>query len=146
MNITTRFLYFTQTNMITLILLLLSSLFSITNASPFPDGIAIGYMMTDIQEKILYDESTIKVKHNYYNFTRDTSLQTFPIDYNPQCILEKHFTLDIPLTLEDNILLSLIYIIILSPTMCLCCLCDYEGKVSLTGIYFGIVIHNLISS
>ena len=146
MNITTRFLSFTQTNMITLILLLLSSLFSITNASPFPDGIAIGYMMTDIQEKILYDESTIKVKHNYYNFTRDTSLQTFPIDYNPQCILEKHFTLDIPLTLEDNILLSLIYIIILSPTMCLCCLCDYEGKVSLTGIYFGIVIHNLISS
>ena len=132
--------------MTTLILLLLSSLFSITNASPFTEGFAVGYITTDILEKCSYDESTINVKHNYYNFTRDTSFQTFPIDYNPQCIPEKHFILDIPLTLEDNILLSLIYIIILFPSMCLCCFCDDEGRHSLSGIYFGIFFHNLLSS
>ena len=80
-----------QTNMTILIFLLLSFIFSITNASPFTDSFAISYIMNDVQEKVLYDKYL--VKHNYYNFTRDTNLQIFPIDYNPQCIIGKHLFL-----------------------------------------------------
>jgi len=126
-----------------IIILLLSSLFSITNASTFTDGFAIGYILTDIQNKVLHDESPIKVKQNYYNFTRDTSFQTFPIDYSPQCVPEKYLIVPIYHTPTENFIMLFIYLIVISPTLCICYCSDDEERERLCGIYMGVCTRNM---
>ena len=122
------------------------SLFTNTMASSFAEGLIFGYISYDIQDKLMTTD--IIPEPDYYNFTRDTSLQTFPIDYNPQCISEKHLFIDnIDLTSsEKNVLTILIYLALISPTMCMCCCGNDDDRERLLGIYTGICIHNIFSN
>ena len=130
-----------------LIFLLLLSFTSTTMASgAFADGLAIGYITSDIQKRtfpLSLNESNTN-KPDYYNFTRDTSFQTFPIDNSPQCIPEKHFIVPTSLTLAEKIIIQFIYIIIISPTLCICYCSDEEERKQLWGIYIGICIRNML--
>ena len=75
-------------------------------ALSFTDCVAIGYITSDIQKRTfpLSLNETDTNQPDYYNFTRDTSFQTFPIDNSPQCIPEKHFIVPISLTLAEKLL------------------------------------------
>ena len=72
------------------IFLLLLSFTSTAMALSFTDCVAIGYITSDIQKELFlfFLNETDTNQPDYYNFTRDTSFQTFPIDNSPQCIPE----------------------------------------------------------
>lgn len=115
-------------------------------ASPFTDGLAIGYITSDIQKRtfpLSLNESNTN-KPDYYNFTRDTSFQTFPIDNSPQCIPEKHFIVPTSLTLAEKIIIQFIYLIIISPTLCICYCSDEKERKELCGVYVGVCIRNML--
>tara|TARA_Y100000389_G_C17173336_1_gene370273 strand:- start:115 stop:474 length:360 start_codon:yes stop_codon:yes gene_type:complete len=115
-------------------------------ASPFTDGLAIGYITSDIQKRtfpLSLNESNTN-KPDYYNFTRDTSFQTFPIDNSPQCIPEKHFIVPTSLTLAEKIIIQFIYLIIISPTLCICYCSDEKERKELCGVYVGTFIRNML--
>jgi len=81
---------------------------------------------------------------NYYNFTRDTSLQTFPhINNNLQCIPEKHIIVYQDQSEDiDFAILFVIYLFIFSPTICILCSDEDDYfKDILHGIYTGFVLH-----
>ena len=137
----------TDSIMNSLIFLLLLSFTSTTMALSFTNCIGIGYIASDIQKRtfpLSLNESDTN-KPDYYNFTRDTSFQTFPIDYSPQCIPEKYliwiYHTDI---LTEIIIIQLIYLIIISPTLCICYCSDEEERKHLWGIYIGICIRNML--
>lgn len=127
-----------------LIFLLLLSFTSTTMASPFTEGLAIGYITNDIQKrtfsKSLNDTDTYQ--SDYYNFTRDTIFQTFPIDYSPQCIPEKYLIVPISFSPTENFIMLFIYLIVISPTLCICYCSDDEERERLCGIYLGVCIRN----
>ena len=136
----------TDSIMNSLIFLLLLSFTSTTMASPFTDGLAIGYITSDIQKRtfpLSLNESNTN-KPDYYNFTRDTSFQTFPIDNSPQCIPEKHFIVPTSLTLAEKIIIQFIYLIIISPTLCICYCSDEKERKELCGVYVGVCIRNML--
>ena len=129
-----------------LIFLLLLSFTSTTMASPFTDGLAFGYITSDIQKRafpISSNESDTN-KPDYYNFTRDTSFQTFPNDYSPQCIPEKYLIVSTPYTLAEKIIIQLIYLILISPTLCICYCSDKKEREELLGVYVGVCIRNML--
>lgn len=137
----------TNTTMNSPILLLLLSFTSTTMASPFTDGIAIGYITSDIQKRtfpLSLNESNTN-KPDYYNFTRDTSFQTFPIDYSPQCIPEKYLIwIDRTEMLAEIIIIQFIYLIVISPTLCICYCSDKKEREQLCGVYVGVCIRNML--
>lgn len=96
----------------------------------FTDCVAIGYITSDIQKRYfpLSLNETYTNQPDYYNFTRDTSFQTFPIDNSPQCIPEKHFIVPTSLTLAEKIIIQFIYLIVISPTLCICYCSDKKEK------------------
>jgi len=113
----------------------------------FTDCVAIGYITSDIQKRYfpLSLNETYTNQPDYYNFTRDTSFQTFPIDYSPQCIPEKYliwiYHTDI---LTEIIIIQLIYLIIISPTLCICYCSDKKERKELCGVYVGTFIRNML--
>ena len=138
----------TDSIMYSLIFLLILSFTSTTMASgAFSGGLAIGYITSDIQKRtfpLSLNESDTN-KPDYYNFTRDTSFQTFPIDYSPQCIPEKYLIwIDHTELLTEIIIIQLIYLILISPTLCICYCSDEEERNQLWGIYIGICIRNML--
>lgn len=130
-----------------LIFLLLLSFTSTTMASgAFAGGLAIGYITSDIQKRTfpLSLNETDTNQPDYYNFIRDTSFQTFPIDNSPQCIPEKHFIVPTSLTLAEKIIIQFIYLIIISPTLCICYCSDEKERKELCGVYVGVCIRNML--
>ena len=98
-------------------------------ALSFTDCVAIGYITSDIQKRTFpFSLNEDTNQPDYYNFTRDTSFQTFPIDNSPQCIPEKHFIVPISLTLAEKLLSIIIYLILISPTLCICYCSDVLVK------------------
>ena len=129
-----------------LIFLLLLSFTSTAMALSFTDCIAIGYLTSDIQKRafpLSLNESDTN-QSDYYNFTRDTSFQTFPIDNSPQCIPEKHLIVSTSLTLAEKIIINFIYLILISPTLCICYCSDEKEREELCGIYVGVCIRNML--
>ena len=133
---------YTYTNMNTLIFLLS---FTSTTASPFVEGFAIGYITSDIQKRSFSVSSNYSDTYqpDYYNFTRDTSFQTFPIDYSPQCVPEKYLIVPIYHTPTENFIMLFIYLIVISPTLCICYCSDDEERERLCGIYMGVCTRNM---
>jgi len=115
-------------------------------ALSFTNAIGIGYIASDIQKRtfpLSLNESDTN-KPDYYNFTRDTSFQTFPIDYSPQCIPEKYLIVPTPYTLAEKIIIQLIYLIVISPTLCICYCSDEKEREELLGVYVGVCIRNML--
>tara|TARA_X000000368_G_scaffold389661_1_gene352259 strand:+ start:117 stop:509 length:393 start_codon:yes stop_codon:yes gene_type:complete len=96
------------------------SLFVVSESS-FTDGMTYGFIVNNIERKIA-PEPVKKI--DYYNFTRDTSLQKFPPIYAPQCITEKRRIID-PLSAIVEILLS---IMIISASMCCIIMCAPDDE------------------
>ncbi len=136
----------TDSIMNSIIFLLLLSFTSTTMALSFTNAIGIGYIASDIQKRtfpLSLNESDTN-KPDYYNFTRDTSFQTFPIDYSPQCIPEKYLIVPTPYTLAEKIIIQLIYLIVISPTLCICYCSDEKEREELLGVYVGVCIRNML--
>ena len=130
-----------------IIFLLLLSFTSTTMALSFTNAIGIGYIASDIQKRtfpLSLNESDTN-KPDYYNFTRDTSFQTFPIDYSPQCIPEKYLIwIDNTEMLAEIIIIQFIYLIVISPTLCICYCSDEKEREELLGVYVGVCIRNML--
>ncbi len=130
-----------------IIFLLLLSFTSTTMALSFTNAIGIGYIASDIQKRtfpLSLNESDTN-KPDYYNFTRDTSFQTFPIDYSPQCIPEKYLIwIYHTEMLAEKIIIQLIYLIVISPTLCICYCSDEKEREELLGVYVGVCIRNML--
>jgi len=116
-------------------------------ALSFTNAIGIGYIASDIQKRtfpLSLNESDTN-KPDYYNFTRDTSFQTFPIDYSPQCIPEKYLIwIYHTEMLAEKIIIQLIYLIVISPTLCICYCSDEKEREELLGVYVGVCIRNML--
>ena len=113
-------------------------------ALSFTDCIAIGYITSDIQKRAFPLSLNETDEPDYYNFTRDTSFQTFPIDHSPKCIPEKHLIVSTSVTLTEQIIIQIIYLILISPTLCICYCSDEKEREELTGIYVGVCIRNML--
>ena len=116
------------------------SLFVVSESS-FTDGMTYGFIVNNIERKIA-PEPVKKI--DYYNFTRDTSLQKFPPIYAPQCITEKKHIIE-PL---PDIVEVLMGIILTSTFMCCVCMCapdDEDVHGFITGYVVGRAVESILN-
>ena len=115
---------------------ILICLFSVSSASPFTDGASTGFIVGIVERGLSSKSGKISVIE-YYNFTRDTSLQKFPLVYNSQCISEKIIIVGAPPTLTEKIVINIMFIFMLSPMIYMLCFADEETRRWATGYIIG---------
>lgn len=118
-----------------------TSLITIAAASSFSQGVAIGYISSDIRSKMDPPSKPI-VPPNY--FTRDTSFNTLQGMYHPQCINEVHLIVEPPLPPPTLFELIFILSIVCAPP-CICCVGSDDDKDLLMGVFIGSCIHSMVS-
>ena len=119
-------------------------LFSVSTSSDFTDGAATGFIVGSVERGLSSKSGKIYVIE-YYNFTRDTSLQKFPPVYNSQCIGEKIIIVDAPPTLKEKIIINIIFIFMLSSMIYMVCFADEETREWTRGYMFGRLMEMLFS-
>lgn len=118
-----------------------TSLITIAAASSFSQGVAIGYISSDLRSRMESPSTSQKIP-NY--FTRDTSFNTLHGKYHPQCINEIHLMVDPPL--PPPTLFEIIFILsIVCVPPCICCVGSDDDKDLLMGVFIGSCIHSIIS-
>ena len=124
---------------------ILICLFSVSSASPFTDGASTGFIV-GIVERGLSSKSGKISAIEYYNFTRDTSLQKFlPPVYNSQRIREKIIIVEPPPTLKEKNIINIIFIFMLSSMIYMSCFVDKETRQWTSGYIFGRLMEMLFS-
>jgi len=117
-------------------------LFSVADASPFTEGASAGFIGGIIGHSLPSKSNKIS-DIKYYN--RDTSLQKFPPVYNPQCIIEKNIIVSPPLTLSENIIISIIFMLVVYSMIHISCCSDEETRGWTRGYIFGRLMEMLCS-
>ena len=123
---------------------ILICLFSVSTASDFTDGATMGFIIGSIERGFSSKSGKISVIE-YYNFTRDTSLQKFPPVYNPQSITKKIIIVDTPPILKEKIIINIIFIFILSSIIYMLCFTDKYTRQWTRGYIFGRLTEMLFS-
>ena len=92
--------------------LILITLFIGASADSFTNGMSTGYISSNVERRF---SSKVNKKPviKYNNFTRDTGLEKFPPNLNPQCIPEKIKIVNPPLTLVQRLATALLFTIII---------------------------------
>jgi hypothetical protein len=115
---------------------ILICLFYVSTASDLTDGATTGFIIGNIERGFSSKSDEIHVIE-YYNFTRDTSLQKFPLVYNQQCIIEKNIIIGPSPTLTEKIVINIMFIFMLSPMIYMLCFADEETRRWATGYIIG---------
>ena len=64
---------------------------------------------------------------------------------SPQCIPEKYLIwIDNTEMLAEIIIIQFIYLIVISPTLCICYCSDEKEREELLGVYVGVCIRNML--
>jgi len=88
------------------------TLFIGASADSFTNGMSTGYISSNIERRVSSKvKETPVIKYN--NFTRDTGLEKFPPNLNPQCIPEKIKIINPPFTLGQRLATSLLLTLII---------------------------------
>tara|TARA_B110000902_G_C13969333_1_gene460573 strand:- start:219 stop:647 length:429 start_codon:yes stop_codon:yes gene_type:complete len=123
---------------------ILICLFSVSTASDLTDGATTGFIIGSIGRGFSSKSDEIHVIE-YYNFTRDTSLQKFPPVYNSQHISEKIIIVDAHPTLKEKNIINIIFIFMLSSMIYMSCFVDKETRQWTSGYIFGRLMEMLFS-
>jgi hypothetical protein len=91
---------------------ILITLFIDASADSFTNGMSTGYISSNIERRFSSKvNKTPVIKYN--NFTRDTGLEKFPPNLNPQCIPEKIKIVNPPLTLVQRLATAILFTLII---------------------------------
>ena len=123
------------------------TLFSGVTASSFSNGMTTGFITSNVIRKVGFKAKSKKLYNftKYNNFTRDTSLQKFPIVSLTQCIPEKKRIISPPLTFGQRIFTTIIVFFILTSFMHLLLFAPDKDREWFIGYIMGKMIEEILN-
>jgi len=122
------------------------TLFSGVTASSFSNGMTSGFITSNVIRKVGFKKNRPKKSFiKYNNFTRDTSLQKFPIVSLAQCIPEKKRIISPPLTFGQRIFTTIIVFFILTSFMHLLLFAPDKDREWFIGYIMGKMIEEILN-